>query len=109
MDRLFDSMDIDQSGNVEFTEFIAAMLDHRKYDSDEEKIRMAFDSLDADKSGFIERNELANVLGSHNLELVDYIIGLVDINKDGKISFEEFKDLMTSESFATDYETELED
>jgi len=30
MDNVFDSIDMDKSGMVEYTEFLAAMMDHRK-------------------------------------------------------------------------------
>jgi len=41
---------------------------------------------------------LKKLLGTSNEEIIDYILNLIDFNKDGKISFEEFKDLMLKES-----------
>lgn len=66
---------------------------------DDEKIIMAFKHLDFDESGFIERSEIIKLLGVDNESVVDYILSLVDINNDGKISFSEFKELMIQESF----------
>lgn len=44
-------MDIDQNGKIEYTEFLAAMMDHRQYERDDEKIKMAFKHLDFDDNG----------------------------------------------------------
>jgi len=38
-------------------------------------------------------------MGTENEAVVDYILSIVDTDKDGKISFEEFKCLMIQESF----------
>jgi len=38
-------------------------------------------------------------MGTDNEAVVDYILQIVDTDKDGKISFEEFKSLMIQESF----------
>lgn len=51
IDEIFDALDLDSNGTVEFTEFIAAMLDKRKFQTDEDKIKSAFETLDEDKSG----------------------------------------------------------
>jgi len=92
-------MDIDNNGSVEYTEFLAAMMDHKSYDLDDDKIRMAFNHLDFDNSNYIERMEIKKLMGNENEEVVDYILSLVDTDNDGKISFDEFKMLMTQESF----------
>lgn len=38
-------------------------------------------------------------MGKDNEEVVDYIVKMVDTDKDGKISFDEFKNLMVQEGF----------
>lgn len=38
-------------------------------------------------------------MGTDNEAVVDYILSIVDTDKDGKISFEEFRTLMVNESF----------
>lgn len=59
-----------------------------------EIIRKVFDSFDADKSGFIDLSELKAVskeLGSEMSDAeADAAMKDLDVNKDGKISFEEF-------------------
>mmetsp|Transcript_61856 Transcript_61856/g.134025 ORF Transcript_61856/g.134025 Transcript_61856/m.134025 type:complete len:147 (-) Transcript_61856:94-534(-) len=96
---IFKNMDMDMNGQVEYTEFLAAMMDHRKFDQDDSKILMAFKHLDFDSNGFIDRKEIMKLMGTNNENVVDYILSLVDKNNDGKISFDEFKSLLINESF----------
>jgi len=74
-------------------------MDHGKFEMSDEKIKLAFKHLDFDDSGYIERREITKLMGTDNEAVVDYILAIVDTDKDGKISFEEFKSLMIQESF----------
>jgi hypothetical protein len=60
-----------------------------------EQIKKVFDALDSDQSGYIDLNELKAVSKELGRELTDAEIESsikeLDENKDGKISFEEFK------------------
>ena len=57
----------------------------------EDRIAEAFDRIDADDSGYISRQNLQDFLGDHcTKEQVDEMMGSADINKDGKISYDEF-------------------
>jgi hypothetical protein len=59
-------------------------------------IKQIFDNFDKDRSGFVDKSELiaiAKELGQDmKQEEVDKLMKVVDINKDGKISFQEFWD-----------------
>jgi len=99
IENIFKSMDIDQNEKIEYTEFLAAMMDHEKFEMNDEKIKLAFKHLDFDDSGYIERREITKLMGTDNEAVVDYILSIVDTDKDGKISFEEFRTLMINESF----------
>jgi calcium-dependent protein kinase len=82
--------DVDHSGQIQYTEFLAATLEARGY-LEEERIAEAFQSIDRDGSGFIDKDELKEVLGkSCTEEQIDEIIRTADKNNDGKISYEEF-------------------
>ena len=65
---------------------------------DKEKLRVVFDSFDIDKNGIINKEDIINILKIDNLydakKLVSDIIEPNDINKDGKIDFDEFCKLM---------------
>merc|ERR1712087_1009691 len=59
---------------------------------EEERIAEAFDRMDTDSSGFISPENLRQLLGDkYTEEDIDNIMKNADENKDGKISFEEFK------------------
>ena len=94
IEAIFKSMDIDSNDKIEYTEFLAAMMDHGKFEMNDEKIKLAFKHLDFDDSGYIERREITKLMGTDNEQVVDYILSIVDTDKDGKISYEEFKNLM---------------
>lgn len=94
IEKLIDAIDIDGNGEIEQTEFLAAMIDHKTYSENIEKVRMAFQMLDTDNSGYLDAEEIQEIIGEENKELVDDIMNLLDDNDDGKISFEEFLHLM---------------
>lgn len=59
-----------------------------------DQLKTAFDKVDADKSGSIDINELSKIcddLGAHcNMEEVKKLFEEIDLNHDGKVSFDEF-------------------
>merc|ERR1712007_180663 len=95
--RLAKELDVDGSGGVDYTEFIAAALDLKMY-SQEEACWKAFTALDKDGNGQITAEELKEELHSDELgetaaDLRE-IIAEVDTDGDGQISFEEFLAMM---------------
>ena len=98
--EMFESVDTDGSGTIEFSEFVVAAMQQRQLTSSD-KLQAAFRMFDKDGSGIISADEIRDVLnfgGSNTLsvEAVDKIIQQVDVNGDGEISFEEFVTMMTS-------------
>ena len=60
-----------------------------------EQLREEFDKLDVDKSGFLELEELKKVLKGRLPEAQIFRgLKLVDMNEDGKVSFEEFLNIV---------------
>jgi Ca2+-binding EF-hand superfamily protein len=54
--------------------------------------------FDKDKTGYIEANEILLILdGATNVSMIA-IVAEVDSNKDGKVSFEEFKTMMNNKA-----------
>lgn len=66
----------------------------------DEKLRLAFNKYDTDGNGYIDLSELKNLLedlGKPSGDLfTSFLFKKADKNKDNKISFEEFKALLTS-------------
>lgn len=62
--NVFNSIDSDSNGSINYTEFIAACMDKSVY-LKEEKLLAAFKSFDLDGSGKISVDELKKIIGSN--------------------------------------------
>ena len=95
--KKFLEIDVDRNNKIDFTEFLAANMDKNIY-KDKDKLRIAFDLFDTDKNGIISKDDIINILKLEKLfdakKLVSDLIEPNDINKDGKIDFDEFCKLM---------------
>jgi hypothetical protein len=81
-----------------YTEFIASLLE-TKGKMDEAKLADAFDQLDADHSGYISRADLKKILGNTwSAEYVDRLIKEADMDLDGQISYDEFKEYLAEKN-----------
>jgi hypothetical protein len=56
-------------------------------------MRKEFDNLDKDKSGFIDKGDIKKLCSFVPDSLIVKAISFVDKNKDGKLSFEEYKEV----------------
>jgi calcium-dependent protein kinase len=93
MDQMFDAVDTDGSGMIEYSEFVVATLGEDVLLS-EEKLVAAFKMFDRDGGGTISIDELKEVLAfgeDVDEETMEEILKLVDENEDQQISFNEFK------------------
>ena len=87
VEEMFRSVDTDNSGFIDYTEFVVAATNQQNLTS-QEKLAAAFKMFDKDGSGIITADEIREVLcfgGSNALtaEAVDSIIKQVDDNGDG--------------------------
>ncbi|SCU98537.1 LADA_0H13718g1_1 [Lachancea dasiensis] len=98
--RIMEVFDQDNSGDVDFQEFITGLSIFSGRGSKDEKLKFAFKIYDIDKDGLISNGELFIVLKimvGNNLEdeqlqqIVDRTIQENDGDADGKLGFEEFK------------------
>jgi len=100
---LFQAVDIDGSGAIDYSEFLAAALDHSLFFR-EDLCLQVFRSLDRDSSGFISVQELQELLdsgeahdflGSHLHDEAHRMIQRYDADGDGRLDFVEFTKLVT--------------
>ncbi|GMI12030.1 hypothetical protein TrRE_jg8954 [Triparma retinervis] len=88
---IFASVDVDGSGNIHYTEFLAATLEAHGH-IEEERLAEAFDRLDSDDSGYITKANLKAMLGTeYTAGKAAAMIAEADIDKDGRISWDEFR------------------
>merc|ERR1712059_186644 len=94
----WQEFDIDRNGTFDFNEFLCLMKETLTDIHDDERLKEAFTLFDLDSNGYIDINELSEIMKrlGQNLEIgqLKAMIYSADIDKDGKISFEEFKKLM---------------
>ncbi|EMS61622.1 Calcium-dependent protein kinase 1 [Triticum urartu] len=92
---LMEAADVDNSGTIDYDEFIAATVHMNKLDR-EEHLMAAFSYFDKDGSGYITVDELEVACREHNMADVgiDDIIREVDQDNDGRIDYGEFVAMM---------------
>ncbi|KAH3899983.1 probable Calcineurin subunit B [Saccharomycodes ludwigii] len=107
--RIMEFFDSDNSGDIDFQEFITGLSIFSGKSGKEEKLKFAFKIYDIDKDGYISNGELFIVLKimvGDNLDdeqlqqLVDRTIMENDIDGDGKLTFDEFKNAIETTEVA---------
>uniref|UniRef100_A0ACD5XNH0 Uncharacterized protein n=1 Tax=Avena sativa TaxID=4498 RepID=A0ACD5XNH0_AVESA len=94
VDMLMEAADLDGNGTLDCKEFVTVSI-HLKKIRSEEHLPRVFNYFDKNMSGFIEIEELREALSPRgDQKAIDDIIFDVDIDKDGKISYEEFELMM---------------
>lgn len=99
IDNLLMELDTDGNGRIDYTEFIAASIDHKLYEQ-ESLCKAAFKVFDLDMDGRISPQELSRVLNITFLQeafeqsTIESLLKEVDINQDGYIDFNEFMKMM---------------
>ena len=97
--NIFANLDMNNDGYIEYEEFVRASVSKEKF-MGENVLKFAFRFFDKDDSGKITFKEIETVFKNsvtdkvHMEESLNKIIFEVDINRDGKISFEEFARVM---------------
>ncbi|KAK9725097.1 hypothetical protein RND81_05G122300 [Saponaria officinalis] len=97
---ILEAADIDGNGTIECGEFLALSVHIRKMDDDNHLLR-AFNHFDKDSNGYIDFDELKSEFISPEFDSADDqvirdILFDVDLDKDGRISYMEFKAMMNS-------------
>ena len=90
--KMFNDMDVDKNGLINFTEFISAMMDYEKYVKKEHLLE-CFNNYDIDKSGKISFEEFCDMIQPGSPEEKDELFVLYkkfDTDGDGEIDFKEF-------------------
>lgn len=97
MSCLSPPQDVNKTNVIDYTEFLAATLETQGA-IEEYRLSECFDQMDSDESGFISRENLRDLLGKNASEkFIDLLMEEADIKKDGRISYEEFLQVLSQE------------
>ncbi|KAL9261490.1 Calcium-dependent protein kinase 33-like protein [Drosera capensis] len=98
--QLMDAADVDKSGMIDYIEFITATMHQHRLEK-EDNLFKVFLFFDKDNSGYITRDELKQAMAQYQMgdeATIDEIINDVDADKDGRINYQEFVDMMRKEN-----------
>ena len=101
VDIIFNNIDSDHNGYIEYEEFIRAAID-KEYFLNDSFLKFAFNYFDMDRSGLITLDEVTklfyqNAWNKKNIvaqQQLKKCFEETDINNDGTLSFEEFCQMM---------------
>jgi len=88
-DHLILFQDVNGTGVIDYTEFLAASLECQGR-IEKERLAEAFDRFDADHTGFISAHNLETVLGHRNKHLIHEMFQELGVDEGGEISYEAF-------------------
>ncbi|CAD8058402.1 unnamed protein product [Paramecium sonneborni] len=89
VERILQTIDINRSGQIDFSEFCMAAMNQEKLLS-VQRVEQAFKIFDQNGDGFISKKELEAVMGDLGDDVWNQILTDCDNNGDGQISYEEF-------------------
>ena len=96
--KMIAEVDADANGSLEFPEFLQMMSSRMNVKNNDEEIQEAFKVFDLDGSGIITATTLGKAMKSLNEKFepaeLDQLIKIT--GTDGKVSYNQFKNMMTS-------------
>jgi len=96
LEEIIKKIDFDNNACIEYEEFIRSTVNLDVLLT-ESNLKLAFATFDKDDSGTLTYGEIKQALGlvdNEDNELIKNIIAEMDLNGDGDVSFQEFKELM---------------
>ena len=93
-DGIFAMMDGDNKGFINYEEFLRAALGRKDILTDE-ILSYAFNYFDPEDTGYIKKKKIKNIFGN-KIDNITFqsIFDEIDLDKDGKISYEDFKSML---------------
>ena len=93
-DDKFEMMDGNNKGYINYEEFLRACLDRNKI-LNNNILHYTFNHFDIDKCGYIKKHKMKRIFGNRiDNFLFQSIFDEIDLDKDGKINFDDFKNLL---------------
>lgn len=105
LEEVIDEYDEDESGQIEFNEFVELASNYvepeEDYDALRKELREVFMMYDKDAKGYIPLDTFKQILreldGAVPEEELDDIVDEIDADGSGTVDFEEFMEVMTGE------------
>ena len=101
--RMIQEVDEDDSGTIQFPEFVNMMMGLKKEVYSADELLAAFEVFDSDGDGYISASELHHIMTctlqngeAPDERMIAQIIRDADTNGDGRIEYPEFVKLVTS-------------
>ena len=91
-EQIIQNIEVDEDEKLSYSEFLMAVFQKEEILT-KENLQKQFELFDADNSGNITTQELKELLGNSETQW-EQLIQDIDENKDGKVSFKEFKNLI---------------
>ena len=87
VNRIFKAIDVNNTGAIDFSEFLLATMNHKKLLS-EERLTQVFKIFDQDNSGSISKQEIKDFFSmqEHSEDFVKELISEVDVDGDGEVA-----------------------
>ncbi|CAD8079067.1 unnamed protein product [Paramecium sonneborni] len=95
VNQILDALDLNHSNLIDYSEFIMGAMTFEKLVSIE-RIKQSFRMLDTNGDGYISKEELEDSMGFLETEIWEQFLSDCDLNKDGKISEEEFTKMLVT-------------
>jgi calcium-dependent protein kinase len=94
-DKIFSLLDSENRGYIEYSEFLRATLDRKSFVT-EENLKSAFDYFDKENKGYFDEEQMKIFCKENkiNEQLCHLIFEEIDLNKNGKVDFQVFKNIL---------------
>lgn len=103
LDEMMELVDKDGNGVLDFKEFLEMMDSNTLVENQDMEVKSLFAMFDVDADGFITEKEIGNVMKNLGEKVrkkdIRKMVKEADKNKDGRISFTEFKAMVDSGNF----------
>eukprot|EP00349_Pseudokeronopsis_sp_Brazil_P000229 CAMPEP_0202959636 /NCGR_PEP_ID=MMETSP1396-20130829/3816_1 /ASSEMBLY_ACC=CAM_ASM_000872 /TAXON_ID= /ORGANISM="Pseudokeronopsis sp., Strain Brazil" /LENGTH=411 /DNA_ID=CAMNT_0049678309 /DNA_START=310 /DNA_END=1551 /DNA_ORIENTATION=- len=97
IEKIFKAMDLDQSGKIQFSEFLASTISQAVF-LQEQNLKDAFNSLDTDLKGYFTIQDLINVVENSSVDVTSeelkMLINETFPNGNTKVKYQDFKAFM---------------